>query len=185
MPRITPRTPEDSAVATAEPTQAKNYIAAPSGIVHTDELEVGQIPDRVMKSTGDARQSLERADIAMVSDSPMDAEWIANMAFMAEMIDIIVPDSDDPNAEQIFEININGRPFVFQRGETKTIPRYVADHMLRMKQTKYKQKEVVNKDGVKDIVHPSTTTLKYPLMIARDPNPNSRAWYQATMAMRG
>lgn len=167
------------------PTEAKNYVAAPSGAVSTDEMEVGQIPDRVMRSTGDASKSLDRADIAMIDESPMDEEWVANMAFMQESVEVQIAETHDEQAEKVFEININGRPFFFMRGETKVIPRYVADHMLRMKTTRYSQKEVFDAEGTKDIVHPSTSSLKYPFMITRDDNPMGRAWMQFTMKLRG
>lgn len=171
--------------APAVSTEAKNYVAAPSGIVSTQDMEVGQIPDRVMRSTGEAAESLDRMDLAKISETPMDQDWIANMAFMAEMITIRVPESNDKDADHVFEININGKPFFFRRGEDKTVPRYVADHMLRMKQTGYSQKEVINAEGIKDIVHPSRTHLKYDLMIVRDANPIGPDWYKATISMRG
>lgn len=175
----------DAPAAPAHSTDAKNYVAAPSGIRSTQDEEVGQQPDRVLRSTGDASEALDRQNLAMVSDSPMDAEWIANMAFMAEMIEIRIPESTDEQAEHVFEININGRMFFFRRGENKVVPRYVADHMLRMKQTRYSQKEVVNSEGIKDIVHPSRTNLKYDLMIIRDGNPLSDKWYKFTIGQRG
>ena len=168
-------------------TDAKNYVAAPSGAQSTDDTEIGTQPDRLMKSSGDASESLDRAgaNFARVSDSPMDADWIADMAFMAEMVDIMVPETDDPQAEHIFEININGRAFFFRRGENKTVPRYVADHMLRMKRTIYVQKEASNNEGVKDILHQARTSLKYPFMLVRDASPNSQAWFKFTSALRG
>jgi len=166
---------------------AKNTIAAPSGAQHTDDTEIGAQPDRVMKSTGDAAESLTpgAADFAKIAETPMDDDYRANMAFMQENVDIMVPETDDPQAEHIFEININGRAFFFRRGENKTVPRYVADHMLRMKRTIYVQKDAVNADGVKDILHQSRTSLKYPFMLVRDASPNSQAWFKFTSALRG
>ena len=194
MPRQTARTLATAAAATAiagaspaamATSQASSYIAAPAGAQHSDDVDIGQAPDRVLKSTGDASKSLSRPQIEKIVDSPMDDDWLSNMAFMNEMIDIQVPETDDPQAEQIFEININGRPFVFGRGEVKTVPRYVADHMLRMKRTGYQQKETHNAEGIKDIVHNARTSLKYPLMIARDNNPMGRDWFKFTASLRG
>jgi len=173
------------AATIAAATQAKDYIAAPTGIQHSEDTEQNELPDRLMKSTGDASESMKNASVSMVSDAPMDKDWLDNMAFMAELIDIQVAETEDPQAEQIFEININGRAFVFRRGETKTVPRYVADHMLRMKRTSYTQKEVHNSEGIKDIVHQPRSNLKYPLMVLRDNSPLSQRWFQFTTSLRG
>ena len=166
---------------------AKNHIAAPSGAQHTDDTEVGVQPARLMKSTGDASESMDpaSANFAKIIDSPMDSDWIADMAFMAEMVEIMVPTTEDPQADNVFEININGRAFCFLRGENKTVPRYVADHMLRMKKTIYVQKPVINADGVKDILNEPRTSLKYPFMMVRDASPHSQAWFKFTSAQRG
>jgi len=173
------------ATSGAAPSQASNYVAAPSGAQSTDDTEIGQVPDRLMKSSGDASAALPSMDIAKVTDSPMDDDYVSNMAFMRENIDVRIGETDDPQADQVFEININGRAFFFTRGEVKTVPRYVVDHMLRMKKTTYGQKEVHNKEGVKDYVYPSRSSLKYPLMVVRDASPSSHAWFQFTSSLRG
>lgn len=177
-------TPRNSATETAS-TQAKDYIAAPSGAVSTADMDVGQAPARVLRSEGDSSTALDKNDFSRITDVPMDDEWLSMMAFMQENIEIRIPESTDKKTEQMFEININGKPFFFRRGENKVIPRYVADHLLHMKETAYEHREMQNEQGVKDIVYDGRTHLKYDFMIVRDPNPIGPRWYQATLAQRG
>lgn len=167
------------------PSQASSYIAAPSGEQMVSDQHIGSTPDRVMKSTGNARDSLERPVLAKVTDQPMDDDYISMMAFMAEPVEIRIGVTRDPQAEQIFEININGRLELFRRGETKTVPRYFVDRLLRMKETRFSQQEFINAEGVKDIKQIAHTSIKYDFAITRDLNPLSASWQRAALAELG
>jgi len=151
----------------------------------SQDHEIGQSNARTLKSTGPADQALESSVIVKVSEQPYDDEKMAMLKFMAEPIEIRIGTTTDKNAEQCFEININGRLEFFRRGETKTVPRYVVDRLLRLKQTVYTQKEVVNAEGVKDIVNIPHTALKYDYAITRDDNPLGKSWERAVLAEIG
>lgn len=120
-----------------------------------------------------------------VAERMPDQEKLANLAFQAEMVTIRIGTSTDKNAEPVFELNINGKPFFFRRGEVKTVPRYVVDHMARMKTTSFVDKEVFNDEGIKQILHVPHTALKYDFGIVRDDNPMGERWLKATLAMGG
>jgi hypothetical protein len=112
-----------------------------------------------------------------------DAEKAANMAFMEEKVTIRVGTSSDQNAEQMFELNINGDREFFRRGETKTVKRYFVDHMARTKSTAYKDREVFNNEGVKQFLHEPTSALKYDFQMVRDDSPHGESWLKHTLAM--
>lgn len=151
----------------------------------SQDHDVGQSNERTLRSTGPADQALEPSVIVKVSEQPYDDEKMAMLKFMAEPIEIRIGTTTDKNAEQCFEININGRLEFFRRGETKTVPRYVVDRLLRLKQTVYTQKEVVNAEGVKDIVNIPHTALKYDYAITRDDNPLGKSWERSVLAEIG
>lgn len=167
------------------PSDAINNPVALSKSFDTAEQEVGQGPDRLMKSTGDAKDSLEPNLIARVSEHGVDQEKLAMLAFMNEDVTIRIGTTTDKNAEQVFEININGKGEFFRRGETKTLKRYFVDHMLRLKQTVYTQKEVINPEGIKDILQVPHTALKYDFSIERDDNRLGESWKRAVLAEAG
>jgi hypothetical protein len=170
---------------TAAPAQANTYTAAPSGQTLVSEMDVGSGPSRTMSSTGPARQSLERNTLAKISDQPMDEDWMSMMAFMEEMVEIRIGETTDPQAERVFEININGKLELFSRGETKTVKRYFVDRLMRMKQTRYTQKEVLDEQGIKQMVNIPHTSIKYDFAITRDDSPHSKPWQRAVLAEQG
>ena len=143
------------------------------------EKEIGQQETRTMESMNEPKL------IAKVSDQPFDSEKIQMLAFMSEPITIRIATSTDRNAEQCFELNINGKAEFFRRGETKTVKRYFVDRLMRLKQTVYGQELVINKEGIKSYVYPPSTGLKYDFAIIRDDNPLGKPWERAVLAEPG
>lgn len=166
-------------------SQARDHVAAPTGETMTSDMEVGQSPDRLLKSRGNASGALSDNVIERVSEQALDDDHTEMLAFMAEPVTVRIAVSTDPNAEQVFEIIVNGRTELFRRGETKTVPRYYVDRMLRMKETRYKHREVMNQSGDRDVVYDGQTALKYDFSIVRDMNPLSESWYRHTLAEQG
>lgn len=177
MSRIIPKTGS---------TDAKNNPVVSTGESDLmSNLPLGESDERVLRSTGDADKALDKLQFNQVSESPMDSEWMAMMAFNNEMVTIKISTTTDLNADQVFEININGKPEFFRRGETKTVRRYYVDHMLRMRETRYTQKEVLDSEGVKQIVNVPHTALKYDFAVVRDDNPRGDDWLKHMLAQKG
>lgn len=147
--------------------------------VPMSEKEIGQQETRTLESMDELKV------IAKVSDQPFDEEKMLMLQFMNEPITIRIATSTDKNAEQCFELNINGRAEFFCRGETKTVKRYFVDRLMRLKETVYGQDMVINKEGIKSYVYPASTGLKYDFAIIRDDNPLGKSWERAVLAERG
>ena len=143
------------------------------------EQEIGQQETRTLESMDEPKL------IARVSDQPFDTEKNQMIQFMNEPVTIRIATSTDKNAEQCFELNINGRAEFFRRGETKTVKRFFVDRLLRLKQTVYGQDMVINKEGIKSYVYPASTGLKYDFAIIRDDNPLGKSWERAILAEPG
>lgn len=170
--------------------QASNAIDNPAGInkAQTDSQDVAvtQTEERTMRSTGDASESLDMVGtLQRIDDRPVDGEKLAMLAFMDEPVTVRIATSTDKNAEQIFEICVNGRISLFRRGETKTVKRHIVDRLARMKQTIYEQKEVLNAEGVKDIVNVPHTALKYDFSVISDAHPRGAEWLRSVIAEPG
>jgi hypothetical protein len=174
-------------MARSEPrsTDAIHHPVNPQAGTPASQMEVGQIDERLLKSTGDAKTALEPSVLARVSDHPVDPEKMAMLAFMNEPVTVRIGTTTDKNADQVFEINVNSNLEFFRRGETKTVKRYIVDRMLRMKETAYTQKEVINSEGIKDILNIPHSALKYDFAIERDDNPAGESWKRAVLAERG
>ena len=109
---------------------AQNNPVILSGTEETSQQDIGQSNSRLMKSTGRGKDSLEPSILARVSDQPLDGEKMAMLEFMNEPVTIRIATSTDPNAEQVFELNINGKMEFFRRGEQKTLPPYFFDRFI-------------------------------------------------------
>lgn len=165
--------------------QAKNNPVQRTTADPVSENTIGQGASRLLKSTGDSKVAMETPTIALASEFGMDQEKLEMLAFMNEPVTVRIGTTTDKNAEQVFEININGNLEFFRRGETKTVKRFIVDRMLRLKETVYSQKEVINSEGIKDILHIPHTALKYDFSIERDDNPLGDSWKRHTLAEAG
>jgi hypothetical protein len=143
------------------------------------EKEIGQQEARTLASMDELKV------VQPVSDQPFDEEKMLMLQFMNEYVTIRIATSTDKNAEQCFELNINGKAEFFRRGETKTVKRFFVDRLLRLKQTVYGQDMVINKEGIKSYVYPASTGLKYDFAIIRDDNPLGKSWERAILAEPG
>lgn len=147
--------------------------------VPMSEKEIGQQEARTLASMDELKV------VQPASDQPFDEEKMLMLQFMNEPVTIRIATSTDKNAEQCFELNINGKAEFFRRGETKTVKRFFVDRLLRLKQTVYGQDMVINKEGIKSYVYPSSTGLKYDFAIIRDDNPLGKSWERAILAEPG
>jgi hypothetical protein len=159
---------------------AKDTPVLTTNIIEASEQPLGHT---VRVPTKDSQ--VGEPKLVAVAERMPDPEKLANLSFMNEKVTIRVGTSSDPNAEQVFELNIGGRLEFFRRGETKTLPRYYVDHMARMKVTSYSQREVLNEEGVKQVLNVPHTALKYDFAMVSDANPMGADWLKATLAMAG
>ena len=151
----------------------------------TTQADIGRGADRVMRSTGEAKDSLDRDSVMKVMEQPYDDEKMAMLQFMNEPVSVRIAQSTDKNAEQCFEIIINKHMFFFRRGETKIVPRFVVDRLMRLKETRYEQKLVLNPEGIQQYIHTPITGLRYDFSIERDDNPLGLSWQRAVLAEPG
>jgi hypothetical protein len=148
------------------------------------EQTVGQDTPRAMSSTGDARKSLEPALIEPVDRplSGLDAEKLAMMKFMEDMVTVHIHSTTNKEDEKVFEFFNNGRREVFRRNEQKTVKRYFVDMLARAKTTTYSQDTITDHQGVKQIVYQPSTGLRYPFSVVNDPHPRGREWLTSVLA---
>lgn len=163
-------------------TEAKNNPVVVTKTIEAMEMDVGQQEDRVLKSTGPAEQALDKVKLVANTDKPVDEEKMAMLAFMAQPITVQIHTTTNKNDEQVFEFIVNGRPYFFRRGEQKTVPRFVVDRLARCKPTTYTDREVINEDGIKDIVYTPHVGVRYPFSVIHDPHPRGPDWLRHTLA---
>lgn len=169
MPRGTPHNRE-----------ARNNPVILSKSLETQDQAIGQSSDREFVDN-----KLNDNVLDVVSEHKLcDSEKMDMLKFMNEKVTVRVATSTDQNAEQIFEITINGKTEVFVRGEQKTVRRCFVDRMCMLKQTSFDCK-LIEKDGERQYVYPQTTGLRYDFGMVRDDNPLGASWLKHSLALRG
>lgn len=159
------------------PNQAKNTPRVLTATIETAEQPLGHT---VRRGAGVGEPTL-----VAVADRMPDPEQVAMLAFMEELVTIRPATSTDKNAEQVFEITINNRTELFKRGVPKTVRRCYVDLMARLKVTSYTQREVLNPEGIKQVLNDPHTALKYDFSMVEDRNPLGESWLKHTLAMAG
>lgn len=152
-------------------------------VISSKTIEASEQPIGYTERTSDT--SAGQPVLVQVAERMPDPEQAAMLAFMNEPVKVRIATSTDRNAEQVFELIVNGRSEIFRRGETKTVKRYYIDRLAKCKVTTYTQKDVVNDQGVKQKLNIPHTALKYDFAIVEDRNPLGESWIKATLAMAG
>lgn len=167
------------------PKKAKDTpVALNTQRVDSTDIPLPSLPPRLLKSTGPAESALDPGSEIVTTQKMPDPEKAAMLAFMNEQIEIRIATTSDKTQAQQFEININGRNYFFVRGVKRTVPRYVADWLARRVTESLSQREVVNAEGVKDILHDRVPARVYDFSVERDDNPLGRQWLAAALAGR-
>jgi hypothetical protein len=167
-------------MARAYTRKAKDTPVLTTKIIEASEQPLGYT-ERVPTATSQAGT----ARLVDVAEKLPDQEKLAMLAFMNELVTIRVASTTDKNAEQVFELNVNGRAELFRRGEVKTCKRFYVELMARTKPTSYTDREVANNEGIRTVLHDAHTALKYDFSMIRDDNPMGEHWLKATLAMGG
>lgn len=166
-------------------TQSRNTPVIPKFGLDTSNLEIGQSNDRVLRSSGAAKDALDNPLMLDVDTRPVDQEKLAMMNFMNEPVTIRIGTTTDKNAPQVFDVQINLKTELFRRGETKTVKRQFVAKLASLKQTVYTQREVVNNEGVKDYLNVPHTALLYDFQVVRDDNPRGADWLAHVLMQPG
>ena len=109
------------------------------------------------------------------------AEKMANLQFNEEKLTVDIHTTTDKDADKIFEIAVNGRPFVFQRGKQYTVPRYVVEGLARAKPVGYRSEEYLDAQGLRQMRYPTERGVRYPFSIV-NATARDNAWLQHVLA---
>lgn len=151
-----------------EPVEMVEEVA-PTGVVEDVINEKGEY------------EVVEKVNITDV-ENPAFSEKAALLAFYEEPVTITVHTTHDPNAEQIFQVGVNGKQKIFKRGETYTVARKFVEGLLRARPVHYANEEYRLDDGSQTVRNPSRTGLRYGFQVVKDDNPIGGQWLMAITA---
>ncbi len=117
-------------------------------------------------------------------EMPATAEFgreMAEEAFMAEPVTVMLADTTDDNAPTHALFSVNGVTQPLLRGMPTIIKRKFVEALARCKETKYNQRHSnpMEPDRIEMV---SRTALAFPFQVIEDKNPKGRAWLSAVLA---
>lgn len=165
---------------TAKAPEVKNTAPVRSVRKATDAPEhVRQAAPRNLKAAGPARDALEAAENIVVEDKPLNQKKAELLAFNEEVLTVQVHETNDPLAEPLPQVIVDGRSQFFQRGVEMHVKRKYVEVLARAKRTTYSQVEQPGGD-YKNVPH---SALRYPFSVIHDPaGDKGRAWLKAVLA---
>jgi hypothetical protein len=127
-------------------------------------------------------EQIERPDLITVTDDTMQSphvkEYARDLAFMEDILTIMVGESTDPNADNPVLCSVNGEKRSLMRGVEYKLHRKFVDSLIkredRIKTVNFRDPENVDQTRVDKI-----PALRYPLSIISDPAGEvGRRWFQ-------
>lgn len=106
--------------------------------------------------------------------------------FMADELIIHLGDAQSEHDPQIVEINVNGDYRMGVRGNEMKLKRSHLEVLAQAKQSRVRQRKVVNPDGSMGFVEETVLQLTYPFQVMQDPNPKKGApWLRQLLSNPG
>lgn len=110
------------------------------------------------------------------TDRVIRTEQLDEEAFMRDEIEIILMEPSNENDPQFAEVNVNGDyRLLLRNGEPQRVRRYHVAVLAQAKQSRVRQKKVVQPDGSMGFQEDNVLSLAYPFSVYHDPNPKHGA----------
>lgn len=110
------------------------------------------------------------------TDRVIRTDQIDEEAFMREEVEIILMEPGNENDAQFCEVNVNGDyRLLLRNGEPQRVRRYHVAVLAQAKQSRVRQKKIVNPDGSMGFQEENVLSLTYPFSVSHDPNPKQGA----------
>lgn len=110
------------------------------------------------------------------TDRVISTDQLDEEAFMRDELEIILMEPQNENDAQFCEVNVNGDyRLLLRNGEPQRLRRYHVAVLAQAKQSRVRQKKIVQPDGSMGFQEESVLSLTYPFSVAHDPNPKHGA----------
>lgn len=110
------------------------------------------------------------------TDRVMSTDVLDQEAFMRDEMEIILMEPGNENDAQFCEVNVNGDYRLLMRnGEPQRLRRYHVAVLAQAKQSRVRQKKILNQDGSMGFQEENVLSLTYPFSVSHEPNPKHGA----------
>jgi hypothetical protein len=109
--------------------------------------------------------------IEIDTDKVISTEALDQEAFMRDELEVFFSEPVNENEAAFVEVNVNGDYRMVVRGNTATLRRYHVAVLANAKQSRVRQRKIVQPDGSMGFQEENVLSLTYPFQVMHDPNP--------------
>lgn len=125
----------------------------------------------IFGQTTPASEATKPGGIEIDTDRVLRTDDLDHEAFMREELEVFFNEPGNEHEPTYVEVNINGDYRMAVRGDTVKMRRYHLAVLASAKQSRVRQKKIVNADGSMGFQEENVLSLSYPFQVVHDPNP--------------
>lgn len=118
-----------------------------------------------------AAEASSSGGIEIDTDRVIRTDQIDQEAFMRDELEVFFNEPGNENEPSFVEVNVNGDYRMVVRGDTTKLRRYHVAVIAAAKQSRVRQRKIVNPDGSMGFQEENVLSLTYPFQVMNDPNP--------------
>ena len=153
-------------------------MARPPKEFDVSQVPVGQPSDIILK---DNTLAVGSNHVEAVTTEALNKGYLDELSFMEDILEVMVQESTDQNAENPVQIGVNGVFAQLFRGVPTKIRRKFVDAMI-VKNTMVKTPEFIDGSGARAFKITQHHAMKYPFMLVHDPSPKGPEWLRRRLA---
>jgi hypothetical protein len=146
------------------------------------ETDVPQPSDIALDGSVYTPDTPEIIAVAAPSGGGGDKKQFEELKFNEEMVEVMVHESTDPNAENPVFTACNGVTQYFFRGQPQLVRRKYLAILASCKEHSIRTVEYTQPDGARATKIVRTSSLKYPFSVISDTNKRGAAWLKGLLA---
>jgi hypothetical protein len=109
--------------------------------------------------------------IEIDTDKVISTDALDQEAFMRDELEVFFSEPVNENEAAFVEVNVNGDYRMVVRGNTAVLRRYHVAVLANAKQSRVRQRKIVQTDGSMGFQEENVLSLTYPFQVMHDPNP--------------
>lgn len=118
-----------------------------------------------------AAEASASGGVEIDTDRVIRTEQLDEEAFMRDELEVFFNEPGNENEASFVEVNVNGDYRMVVRGDTAKLRRYHVAVIAAAKQSRVRQRKIVNADGSMGFQEENVLSLTYPFQVMHDPNP--------------
>jgi hypothetical protein len=116
-------------------------------------------------------EATDAKGVQIDTDRVISTDQIDQEVFMRDELEVFFNEPDNENEASFVEVNVNGDYRMVVRGNTAILRRYHVAVLANAKQSRVRQKKIVQPDGSMGFQEENVLSLTYPFQVMHDPHP--------------